>query len=227
MRNGEIYLMKKETMERMRERTRSREDTYGFLAGIFREELTAEQIREMIDSDMLNLMVDAGCSIDLSFRRNKSVEHIEEELACEYATLFIGPGEHIPPYESIYIPDSTGKVGYYWGECTVDMKNWVEHYGLGISEKFGSIPDHISVELEFMQKLIEQERLSWENSDRGTTERCIEVQRTFFHKHINGWVPTFCESVIEAANLDFYREIARLTKDFIGEEEQLLNGAVA
>ncbi len=207
----------------MRERVKHREDTYGFLAGIFREELTAEQIKEMIDSDMLKLMVDAGCTIDPHYYRNKPVEHIEEELACEYAGLFIGPGEHIPPYESIYVPDSTGKVGYYWGECTVDMKNWVEHYGLEISEKFDSIPDHISIELEFMQKLIEQERLSRERGDRETTERCIEVEKTFFHKHINSWVPTFCESVIEAANLDFYREAARLTRDFIREEERLLS----
>jgi TorA maturation chaperone TorD len=226
MRKEERYLMKKETMERMRERVRSREDTYGFLAGIFREELTAEQIKEMIDSDMLNLMVDAGCSIDCSFLRNKSVEHIEEELACEYAVLFIGPGEHIPPYESIYVPDSTGKVGYYWGECTVDMKNWVEHYGVGISERFESLPDHISIQLEFMQKVIEQERLAWERGDTGPTGRCIEVERTFFHKHINKWVPAFCDRVMQAANLDFYREVARLTRDFIQEEERLLNGEV-
>ncbi len=226
MRKGEIYLMKKETMDGMRERVRSREDTYGFLAGIFREELTVEQIKEMINTDMLNLMVDAGCTIDFDYYRNNSLEHIEEELACEYASLFIGPGEHIPPYESIYVPDSTGKVGYYWGECTVDMKNWVEHYGLGISEKFGSIPDHISIELEFMQKLIEQERLAWEKGDTGTTGKCIEVEKTFFHKHINSWVPTFCERVIDTANLDFYRQVARLTKNFIEEEEQLLNGEV-
>lgn len=208
----------------MRDLVKNRQDIYGFLAGIFREELTSEQIKEMIGSDVLNLMVEAGCSIDLSFLRNKSIEHIEEELACEYAALFIGPGEHIPPYESIYVPDSTGKVGYYWGECTVDMKNWVDHYGLQISEKFGAIPDHISIELEFMQKLIEQERLSWEKDDAETTGKCIEVERTFFHKHINTWVPTFCERVIEAANLDFYREVASLTKDFIQDEDQLLNG---
>jgi TorA maturation chaperone TorD len=218
--------MKKKTMERMRDSVKNRQDIYGFLAGIFREELTAEQITEMIGSDVLNLMVDAGCNIDYSFLRNKSVEHIEEELACEYAALFIGPGEHIPPYESIYVPDSTGKVGYYWGECTVDMKNWVEHYGLGISERFESLPDHISIQLEFMQKVIEQERLAWERGDTETTGRCIEVERTFFHKHINKWVPAFCDRVMQAANLDFYREVARLTKDFIQEEERLLNGEV-
>ncbi len=206
----------------MRELVRSREDTYGFLAGIFRGELTSEQIKEMIDSDMLSLMADVGCNIDPDFFKNKPIEQIEEELACEYASLFIGPGEHIPPYESIYVPDSSGKVGYYWGECTVDVKNWVEHYGLKIAEKFASIPDHISTELEFMQNVVEQERLSWEKDDRETAERCIEVERAFFDKHINRWVRDFCERVIEAANLDFYKEIARLTKDFVSEEAELL-----
>ncbi len=213
--------------EKMRELVRSREDTYGFLAGIFRGELTSEQIKKMIDSDMLSLMADVGCNIDPDFFKNKPIEQIEEELACEYASLFIGPGEHIPPYESIYVPDSSGKVGYYWGECTVDVKNWVEHYGLEIAEKFASIPDHISTELEFMRNVVEQERLSWEEDDRERAERCIEVERAFFDKHINRWVGDFCERVIEAANLDFYKEIARLTKDFVSGEAELLQAVSA
>ena len=204
----------------MREVVKKREDIYGFIAGIFKEELKTEQIKEMIDTGVLNLFVDAGYDIDINFFINTPRQQIEEELAVEYASLFIGPGKHVPPYESIYISDNAGR---YWGECTVDMKNWVEHYGLQISKRFESLPDHISIELEFMQKVIEQERLGWEKDDIDTAKRCVEVERTFLNKHIIKWVPEFCEKTIEAASLDFYREIARLTRDFIMEEEQLLN----
>jgi TorA maturation chaperone TorD len=214
--------MGERAVNKMRELVRSREDTYGFLAGIFREELTTEQIKQLIDQGIPTLMADAGCKIDSDFFENKPIEQIQEELACEYAGLFIGPGDHIPPYESIYVADDSGKVGYYWGECTVDLKNWVEHYGLKISENFESIPDHISTELEFMQRVVEQERLSWEKEDRETAESCIEVEQAFFDKHINTWVSRFCERIMETAKLDFYKEVAKLAKDFITGEAELL-----
>jgi len=197
-------------------------DTYGFLAGIFRQELTAEQIKGMIDTGVLNLLVEAGAKMDLNFF-NRRVEQIEEDLAIEYTALFIGPGKHIVPHESIYVPDSTGRAGYYWGECTSDFKNWVEHYGLNLSKKFESIPDHVSVELEFMQKVVEQEKLARERGDEATVKKCMEVEKTFFNKHIVKWIPQFCDRVIGAANLDFYKEVAKVAKDFLLEEEATLN----
>ncbi|MFQ5875863.1 MAG: molecular chaperone [Dehalococcoidia bacterium] len=210
-------------MDRMKSLVESRHDTYGFFAGIFREELTLGQIEELLETGLLDLLGEADCQIDPQFFTEKPLERVEEELACEYAALFIGPGQHVSPYESIYVPDTTGRVGAYWGECTADMKRWVERYGLEIAERFASIPDHISIELEFMQKIIEQENDAWEREDMEAVKRWIEVERTFFNTHLITWVPEFCERAIEAASLDFYREIARLARDFILEEEQLLN----
>jgi len=209
-----------------KEGAKSRCDTYGFLAGIFRQELTAQQIKEMINSGVLDMLIELGAKIDRNFF-NKPAEQVEEALAIEYTALFIGPGKHINPHESIYVPDSTGKVGYYWGECTADMKKWVEHYGLKMSEKFESIPDHISIELEFMQRVIEQEHLSWQRNDEETAKRCIEVEKTFFNKHIIKWVPLFLNRVIDSASLDFYRETAKIGKDFISDEGNLLNEETA
>jgi TorA maturation chaperone TorD len=205
---------------KFKEVAKTREDTYGFLSSIFREDLKRGQIKGMIETGLFNLFVETGYDIDLNFFMNKSLQQIEEELAVEYTSLFIGPGRHLPPYESIYLSDSTGR---YWGESTVDMKNWVEHYGLQISERFRSIPpDHISIELEFMQRVIEQEGLGWEKDAIDTAERCIEVERRFLNQHIIKWIPEFCKSVVERASLDLYRETARLTMDFILEEEDLL-----
>jgi TorA maturation chaperone TorD len=210
--------------EWLKEKAKSREDIYCFLAAIYREELTAEQIRQMMEHGVPGLLVELGCDIESDFFTEQTPEQIEEALACEFAALFIGPGEHISPYESIYVPDSSGRVGYYWGECTVDMKNWVEHYSLKISDGFKSIPDHISVELEFMQRLVEQERMAWERGDEETAKRCMEVERRFFEKHLIKWIPAFCDKVMEKAELDFYREVAKLTKSFIIQEYRDLLG---
>jgi TorA maturation chaperone TorD len=202
---------------------KSRSDIYGLVAGIFGQEFDGYQIKEMKDKGILDLLIEAGADIVLDFFDRK-LEEVQEDLACEYAALFIGPGKHIAPYESIYVPDSTGRVGQFWGECTVDMKNWVEHYGLKISERHDSIPDHISIELEFMQKIVEQEHMAWESNNEKTAERCLAVEKEFFNKHIINWIPEFCEKVITSANIDFYREIARFTKEFITQEKKLMNG---
>ncbi len=202
---------------------KNRSDIYAFLAGIFRQEFEIDQIKEMIDKGVLNLLIDAGADIVLDFF-DRELEEVQEDLACEYAAIFIGPGKHIAPYESVYVPDSTGRVGEFWGECTVDMKGWVEHYGLKISERYDSIPDHISIELEFMQNIVEQENMAWESNDKVTAERCLAVEKEFFNKHIINWIPEFCEKVIKAANIDFYREIAKFTKDHILEEKKLISG---
>ena len=201
---------------------KQRSDIYGFISGIFRQELNCDQLKEMLSSGVLKMLIHGGANINLDFF-NRPIELIEEELAVEYTALFIGPDKHISLYESIYIPDSTGKAGQYWGECTSDMKNWVEHYGLKVSEKFESIPDHVSIELEFMKKIIEQEFLAWEKGDTETARKCIEVEKTFFKKHIVKWLPLFFDKITESANLDFYREMAKIGKDFILDEETLLN----
>ncbi|MBI2522332.1 MAG: molecular chaperone TorD family protein [Bdellovibrio sp.] len=210
------------TLASFKESARSRCDIYAFLATIFSQEINAEQIKTLMDSGVLEMLVGLDAKIDHKFF-NRPLKEVEEDLAVEYTALFIGPGKHISLHESIYVPDSTGKMGYYWGECTADMKKWVDHYGLKISEKFESIPDHISIELEFMQRIVEQEYLSWGRNDQETAKRCIEVARTFFNKHIIKWVPLFFDKIIETAKLDFYREIATVGKAFISAEVELLN----
>ncbi len=205
-----------------REIAKSRMDVYGFLAGIFRQEFEVDQIKEMMDKGILNLLIEAGADIVLDFF-DRELELVQEDLACEYAALFLGPGSHLAPYESIYVPDTTGRVGQFWGECTVDMKNWVEHYGLKISERYDSIPDHISIELEFMQNIVKQEHIAWERDDQKTAEKCLMVEKEFFNKHIINWIPQFCDKVTEATDIDFYREIAKFTRDFILEEEKLIS----
>lgn len=202
-------------MESFAEQAMHREDTYGFISLVLREELRAGQIKRLLDADVFNLLADSGYDINLKFFRGKPLSQVEEELAVEFTTLFIGPGRHVPPYESVH----TGDNGGYWGESTADFKNWVSHYGLEFTEEFESIPDHISVALEFMRRVVEQERLAWERVDVTTAKRCMEVEKVFFDRHIRNWVPIFCGKVIEASRLDFYRVVARLTRDFILEEE--------
>ena len=52
----------------MKAPTKSREQVYGFLSGIFRGELTGEQIEEMVDTGLLDLLADRDVA-DLHHRK--------------------------------------------------------------------------------------------------------------------------------------------------------------
>jgi TorA maturation chaperone TorD len=49
-----------------------------------------------------------------------------------------------------------------------------------------------------------------------------EIQRVFFQEHIAQWVPGFCDKVVELAELDFYRDFARMTKALVEIDSQEL-----
>jgi len=84
------------------------------------------------------------------------------------------------------------------------------------------MPDHISVELEYMQHVVEREAQAWEADDDQTALLCLKNEKQFVDEHLLGWVPDFCEKVIEAAESPFYREMARLTRSFIEFEQKEL-----
>jgi anaerobic sulfite reductase subunit A len=51
---------------------------------------------------------------------------------------------------------------------------------------------------------------------------CLKNEKKFVDQHLFGWIPDFCEKVIEAAEMPFYREMARLTRSFMEFEKKEL-----
>jgi TorA maturation chaperone TorD len=85
------------------------------------------------------------------------------------------------------------------------------------------MPDHIGVELEFMQEIAGQEAGAWEENDIKRAFHCRKIEKEFIGKHLVPWVPSFCKRVIKDAELSFYGEIAKLTKCFIEFEKKEIN----
>lgn len=135
-----------------------------------------------------------------------------DDLAEEYTHLFIGPGKHIAPYESVHRPDDTGML---WGRSTAAVKRFIEASGLKYKSTFAEMPDHIGAEFEFMQKLIALEA----EGDK----RSRQIQKRFFEEHLR-WIPDFCRKVKEEARLDFYKEAAEMTEEFMIKEKEVLSG---
>jgi len=153
---------------------------------------------------------------------SKSINEVTETLAMEYSRIFIGPGKHISPYESVHVKDENGRTGLLWGESAVDFKAWVEHYGLKIGERFGSIPDHFCTILEFMANIVGEEERFLNESNEKIIALCRKVEVEFFNKHIGNWMAELFNEVADFSTESFYKEMSKLACEFIGTEKELV-----
>jgi len=134
------------------------------------------------------------------------------ELEKEYTRLFITayPRVIAPPYSSVYL-DGQGLV---WGRSTAEVARLYEAAGLGMSEDFHDIPDHIAAELEFASYLIVEEHKGEDNDDR-PTRGLASIEKKFLAEHLFAWAPAFFSRVTECSVATFYRSVAGLAQQFV------------
>ncbi len=207
--------------ENIKELAGHRSSIYGFLAAVFRQELTSELVQQMKDQRFQEILSTLGIELSNGFFK-KPEKELLENLAVEYAYLFLGPGKHISPHESVHHKKEGGQSGQLWGELTAEVKTIIESSGLEYKSEFTGMPDHISVELEFMQHVVQREAQAREACDDKTVLLCLKNEKKFIDEHLFCWIPDFCEKVIKTAESPFYREMARLTRGFIEFEKKEL-----
>jgi TorA maturation chaperone TorD len=194
-----------------------RSEIYGLLSTVFREEPNEALIRELRGPRLSSIFSDVHVDLGTKFY-NDPVSMVKEELAIEFARLFIGPGSHISAHESIFCEADSGQGGL-WGKKTVEVKAFIEATGLDYDAGFNGIPDHVSVELEFMHKLTDWEAKKWREEDLDSAEYCLDVQRMFLEQHLLCWVPQFCDAVMSKAEIPFYRAMSELASDYMEFEQ--------
>ena len=206
----------------MTELAGQRSSVFGFLAMVFRKELTPALVDRIKDPAFKQVLSDLGVNLGDEFY-TQAEEELLEDLAIEYTRLFLGPGKHISPHESVHHERKDGKWGALWGNSTVDVKKFVETLGLKYKEDDTSIPDHISVEMEMMQKLIEREQQAWGEGKKEEALYCLKAERMFVEDHLIKWVPKFCSKIEDEAEMTFYSEMAKVTRSFIELEKDSLD----
>ncbi len=213
----------KNTTDQWHSQALSRSNCYGLLALVFRDTLTPETITQLRTPPLAEALSNLG--YDVMQHLTGELEVVTECLREQYTQTFVGPGPHISLYASIYCDDE----GQLWGDSTVWVKRFIERTGLSFKNNWDSIPDHITVELELMQRLTAYEAQLWvpnsscdsENTDKQLCQ-CLGVQKQFLSEHLCVWIPQFCERVLEASTSLFYQKMARLTKSVIlSDAEQI------
>jgi len=208
---------------------KQRSNIYNFLSLIYAKEPEKELLDEIITPDFLNILSELGIEFGDNVLTTPS-EELLEDLTIEYTRLFLGPGPHISPHESVYVGgcrDKDQKIGSLWGDATVEVKDMIEDLGYGYREEYHGIPDHLAVELELMGNLTarEHDMLAEQNLQEGV--KCLLQEKQFLNEHLSRWISEFCGQVMENADHVFYREIARLTRDYILTDTELVDQCIS
>ncbi len=193
---------------------------YSLLSEVYMNEVSRDLLEQIKASGLLEIISDEG-SKELDHLFQGDMDELTQELACEYSRLFIGPGKHISPHESIHHKLDGGDWGKLWGASTVAVQNFIKSAGMTYLDNFKGIPDHIAVEFEFMKQLTFQEKEARDNNDKEQAMYFASIQKKFLKEHIGCWVPDFCDKALETVEHAFYKNIVVLTKAFIEFELQL------
>ena len=201
---------------------RGRADTYRLLASVFHAEPTAEMIDRLRRPETAAPFKAMGAMFPAELDRllaSSGTQGTIEELACEYTRLFLGPGKHVGPHESLHRDDHPAQ---HWGPSTAEVKRFIEHHGLAYDPEFTGMPDHIAVEFQFMAEMAGAEADAIERGQHAEAAQAREIQRVFHEEHLSRWIPKFCDKVIELANLDFYKDFARMAAALVEAENEEL-----
>lgn len=200
---------------------RQRGAVYGLLSRCYVGEIDKVLLARLKDERFAEAMTAVGLPFDRA-ELCRPAEGLLEELAVDYAWLFLGPGEHLSPHESVQRPDVGKDSQQFWGPATAQVKQFIEACGFAYDDDFNGIPDHIGVELEFMAQLCMAEAEAWQRHKPTLARQYQGHQKRFLEHHLLIWVPSFCEKVAQRAQMSLYRFIAQLTGDFVAADHEMI-----
>ena len=193
---------------------------YGLLATVFRREPSVEFLCHLRTPELIVSLAGAGIDLGEGFGNDKFID-IARDMTVEYTRLFLGPGKHISPHESVQLKRGSGIL---WGPETSAVRQCYRDAGFEVGENETDIPDHLSVELDFLSLLAKQEALAWEQNDRDRTAMILHYQHSFVSRHLGKWVVRFCDKVKKEAESSFYPAFADLLRGYLsGEKMDIVN----
>lgn len=227
-------MSEKMTLEDMASVLHARKYAYDILRRFFIEEPVQEYLKIFVQQKMAEHFPFVNDSEGIS----EGVRNIKEYLAnfdpvynrddfealhWDYTRMFIGPFElPAPPWESVYVR----KDRLLFQKHTLEVRNIYKKYGFAVKEQNFEADDHIGLELDFMYHLNDICLRQVENNgdlDWSNVKHLLGEQKSFLEKHLLMFVPEFADNVIEHADTDFYRGLAKILKNYLHMDAEMLN----
>jgi TorA maturation chaperone TorD len=138
-------------------------------------------------------------------------ERALSDMTIEHARLFTGPGRPaVMCYASQYLDADRRGHGRLNGAAATFAAAAYGREGVVLHPDHGELPDHATVELEFLFHLCRREERAW---DAGQGDEAARLRRTlggFLHDHAGLWLPEFAAAVRAAAARPPYSGLADL-----------------
>lgn len=203
--------------------------TYGFLARLYREEVDAELLEQLMATDYPvssgNASMDAGYYALAKYLSNAWVDPLTK-LSIDYTKTFLGSGidtySAAYPFESVY----TSEKRLLMQDARDEVLAIYRSCGLDKSEAWNVGEDHLAVELEFMQVLAVRAARALRAGEQEQAFSLLNTQRNFMGDHVASWVPVFVNDVRRFSDTLFYQGLADLTQGFLEEDAALLDDLV-
>jgi anaerobic sulfite reductase subunit A len=204
--------------------------TYSFLAQLYKHEVSAEQLENLIpalvkeggDQDA----VGEGHTLLRQFAQQAQDSDLKKEareLAAEYAALFLNAARKpVSPYESVYTSPDHLVMQKARDEVVAEYRK----EGLDRIGDFREPEDHIAIELEFMAYLCDRAAEALD-ADLDVAQAYLQKQKAFLDEHLLVWVPDFCEDVIKFTQSDFFRGLAQITAEHLSMERDTVDELLA
>jgi TorA maturation chaperone TorD len=193
--------------------------TYSALSGCYLP--PDENLQNLVNQLRLNIMgwiPKAVKALDFMLNDLNKQENGLSQMTLDYSRLFLGPFETLaPPFGSIYLNPSRKMV---MDETTTEAADLYVKAGLDLNEDFHYPADHITVELEFMHYLYFQEQAAMNKDNKEKADELRYLRLEFFRNHLGKWGTTFTGKVESSAQMDFYRQLALVTRMVLSKEAQ-------
>ncbi len=141
-------------------------------------------------------------------------------LQDQYVRLFVvNPQQTVcSPYESFYLDPDLHAAG--WVRAQLEQKYAAA--GLVLAPDFQGLPDHVSVELEFLAFLCSREADAWDGKDVHRGREFLHQQQTFLEQHLGRWFSDFARDVLRADPGGLYGSLAAAAAALIHHDLDLL-----
>ncbi|GAB4406561.1 MAG: molecular chaperone TorD family protein [Thermodesulfovibrionales bacterium] len=190
---------------------------YNFLRQLFLKEPTKDLVNEIAKIDPpeeTDDEINYGLKLLIESSQNNKhrIDAWLEDLAIEYARLFIGPkNPPVIPYASFYLSESHSLMT----DETIDVRKRYLEAGLAVKELYSIPDDHIGIELEFIYYLTQKIIEHFEEGNREDASRLFEIRSNFLNEHMAQWVPFFVDRILVSTQEDFYRGAAFILRGII------------
>ncbi len=180
----------------------SRIGVYRLLSQLWIREIDEDLLEQLHAPELRDHLGTAGIELPTATRETV------ESLAIDYCQLFVGPSQHLPPFQSVW------QGGQFHGRTTALMQKYIDVTGYVVDKSLSDIYlDHLGVQCDVMAHILAV-RLSTQGDQQDAVR---EIENSFLPAHLS-WPSPLFKAAAQKATTGFYQTFVAFTRDFLESE---------